>query len=89
MEKVYNAEDFKKAVRKAKKNSVIYWDERRDTIIKSPSDIKWKKKGKNYTTKINNLEDFLYIMYLVYQASEKEKREILIDVKLCKTKKNK
>ena len=86
MNKDHNVECIKEALSNSKK-SATYFDERVDTMIKSPSDIKWTKKGKKYVTNIDKLEDFLYTMYLIYQASEKAKREILIDVKLCKKKK--
>ena len=58
-------------------------------MIKSPKDIKWKKKGKNYLTDVNTLEDFLYLMYLVYTSCDKMKRKFKIDVTLCKKTKSK
>ena len=51
-------------------------------MIKSPQDIKWKKKGKKYLTNVDTLEDFLHVMYLVYKACDKNKRDFLIDVTL-------
>ena len=51
-------------------------------MIKSSKDIKWKKKGKKYLTNIDTLEDFLYVMYLVYKVCDENKRDFLIDVTL-------
>jgi len=57
-------------------------------MIFLPEDIKWKKKGKSYTTNVNSLADFLYIMYLIYEAGEKTKYKFLIDVKIDHNQKN-